>query len=552
MVSPGSICLYLAFLVYITAIDTDVNTRAQFSEFENLTNIEQTTFGPMVQPWYVFSFAVNLGNIQYTSSPMTWAVGYVRDPVVRYTTPSNGVEVRRPYWTTRYSDIGPLIDAFVADYTAAYARAVAFDEKLMADAAKISPQYVDLVSLVARQVMGAIDIAVLGQSGNTMDAMDVKAFMKDIGFSQRVNPVERMFAAFPAYLYLNASLGGALLAPLLEAQDITSGLPYAAQDIGISYPNATGTHGPHPQGIERHTDTFWDTANGESNSNMTNLAIKGIIGVKAMAEISRALQQNSDSQYYDSHVGALASSWLSMAQSNDKQHAWTLLTSATVTDDGEFAPAVVEEARGKLHLALPQLKGLTLSFSAALGAMFAHLALSILNTTIVVPDLPLTNPTSSESRIGGSGSSGDAGSGSNDRSHVGAIVGGVLGGVTLVAAAGAGTFFYLKQGEPMVFVVPYPHHAARYDNQTTESNARGSSKAARERAQSIMMQRGQPTTQSELFATDPAALATQGSAADSWFPNAFPVGLRTKIEHLRTPMQGIREEKLQPPPEYSS
>ncbi len=30
-------------------IDTDVNTRAQFSEFGNLTNIEQTTFGPMGQ-----------------------------------------------------------------------------------------------------------------------------------------------------------------------------------------------------------------------------------------------------------------------------------------------------------------------------------------------------------------------------------------------------------------------------------------------------------------------------------------------------------------------
>ncbi len=32
---------------------------------------------------------------------------------------------------------------------------------------------------------------------------------------------------------------------------------------------------------------------------MTNLAIKGIIGVKAMAEISRAVQQNLFAQYYD-------------------------------------------------------------------------------------------------------------------------------------------------------------------------------------------------------------------------------------------------------------
>lgn len=32
---------------------------------------------------------------------------------------------------------------------------------------------------------------------------------------------------------------------------------------------------------------------------MTNLAIKGIIGVKAMAEISRALGQDLDAQQYD-------------------------------------------------------------------------------------------------------------------------------------------------------------------------------------------------------------------------------------------------------------
>ncbi|KAI0705121.1 hypothetical protein C8T65DRAFT_740959 [Cerioporus squamosus] len=424
-------------------IDTDVNTRAQFTQFGKLTNIEQMTFGPMGQrvrpkvaptscwlmrvarPWYVFSFAVDLGNIQSTSLPVTWAVGYVRDPVVQYTTPSSGIEVRHSFWTMRYSNISALVDAFLADYPDALDRAVAFDNEVMNDAAKISARYLDLVSLVARQVMAAIDITALGRPDNTVDVTDVKAFMKDIGFSQRVNPAERLFAAFPAYLYFNASLGGALLAPLLELQDVTSGLPYAAQDIGVSYPNATGTHGPHPQGIEqsgnmlimmyaharvsgdgtllaRHYDTAkrWadylventltpsnqDTADGESNANMTNLAIKGIIAVKAMAEMSHAAQQDSDAQHYNSNVqqhllGQYGdqSSWAMLyniyadlllgtnlvsqdvlakqtkyyktllqtealtlglpidnvnTMSNTSSTAWTLLTSATVTDDG--------------------------------------------------------------------------------------------------------------------------------------------------------------------------------------------------------------------------
>lgn len=53
-----------------------------------------------------------------------------------------------------------------------------------------------------------------------------------IGIQRRVNPVERIYAAFPALLYLNASLGGAILAPLLESQDDLRSQAYASQDLG--------------------------------------------------------------------------------------------------------------------------------------------------------------------------------------------------------------------------------------------------------------------------------------------------------------------------------
>lgn len=41
-----------------------------------------------------------------------------------------------------------------------------------------------------------------------------------------------MYAALPALLYVNASLVGPMLRPLLEAQDSTDVTPYATQDIG--------------------------------------------------------------------------------------------------------------------------------------------------------------------------------------------------------------------------------------------------------------------------------------------------------------------------------
>ena len=48
-----------------------------------------------------------------------------------------------------------------------------------------------------------------------------------------MNPVEVMYAAFPMFLYVNASYGGGLLTPLLEYQaSNTYTLPYAASDIG--------------------------------------------------------------------------------------------------------------------------------------------------------------------------------------------------------------------------------------------------------------------------------------------------------------------------------
>ena len=61
----------------------------------------------------MFALAVDLGTIQSTSSPVTWAIGYVRDPVVPYTTPSGATEVRRPYWTTQYSDVGALVGVHI-------------------------------------------------------------------------------------------------------------------------------------------------------------------------------------------------------------------------------------------------------------------------------------------------------------------------------------------------------------------------------------------------------------------------------------------------------
>ncbi|KAI0705088.1 hypothetical protein C8T65DRAFT_577862 [Cerioporus squamosus] len=529
-------------------IDTDSSTRTLFANQGSLNNIESSAFGPINNPFFVFALAVDLGTISSTSEPVTWAAGYVRDPSVQYTTASGETQHRRPFFFSKYSDIGSAIDAFTSDFSAAHDRAVALDQKIVGDAAKISSQYVDLVSLGARQTFGALDITVGADDKGNVDASDVKIFMKDLGTSLRVNPVERIYAAFPTYLYLNASFGGSLLAPLLESQDGLTGQQYAAQDLGTGYPLAILTPGTHSKGIEQsgnmlimtyaqarvsgdgtllaqhynltkrwadylvsNTLTFSDqaSADGENKANMTNLALKGIIGVKAMAEISRAIGKDSDAQEYDSHASALIGSWQSLAESSTQQHllgvygdqqswallyniyadlllgtklvpqsilegqtqfygsllttapvfglpidsssgqqssaAWSLLTAATVTDDGVrnqliqgvWSRISSNTTQGAFPDQYNDATGAILSGapSPAIGAMFSHLALTVPNATIVVPaDATSRGPGSNSTSVEG-----------RTKSIVAPIVGGAVGGIVIIGLAIVGFIFWRRR-----------------------------------------------------------------------------------------------------------
>ncbi|KAI0325215.1 DUF1793-domain-containing protein [Cubamyces sp. BRFM 1775] len=352
-------------------INLGASTRSQFEDHGALTDTFTTAFGPISPNPTVFGIAVDLGTSSTTVGPVTWTVGYVRSPSVSYADPRGTVEQLSPYFITRYgTDIGQAIDAWTVSFPEIMERAIAFDEALMETASQISPHYADLLSLATRQALGSLDITVSTDADGRPNASDVRIFMKDVGSSTataRVNPVERIYAALPALLYVNASLVGPLLAPLLDAQDSLTNIPYAAPDIGSAYPNATGASTGHPeQGIEQtgnmlillyaHARFSGDgsllsahfphrvpkynlikrwanylvnqslapsnqiNADNEGNANMTNLAIKGIIGVKAMAEISRALAQHTDAEEYDSCAAELVSSWESLAMSSDRQH----------------------------------------------------------------------------------------------------------------------------------------------------------------------------------------------------------------------------------------
>ncbi|KAK1222654.1 hypothetical protein PQX77_014492 [Marasmius sp. AFHP31] len=311
----------------------DKDTRGGFQSSGVLNNTRDTNANPrpIKNNWPVMAFAFDLGNITSTTSPTVLSLGLVRDPVVSYSTSLNKND-RSPYFRTRFDDVGEAVNFFIKDYENAAKRADELDQRIMKDASAISNNYRDLVSLGARQAMAGVEITVARGTDKAWNMSDVKAFMKDMGVSQRISPVDGIFSAFPIFLYLNASLGGLLLDPLLETQALSGGSDSATPDLGV-YPKASSSSSSANVGIEstgnmlitalahaqrsgdgtlivRYYDLMkrWteylisNTLHPKDQASvaydLSNLAVKGIIGIAAMAKISEALNRNDDSKNY--------------------------------------------------------------------------------------------------------------------------------------------------------------------------------------------------------------------------------------------------------------
>lgn len=78
------------------------------------------------------------------------------------------------------------ISFFIQDYENAAQRAVSLDERISNDAADVSNQYADLVSLAARQAMAGTELTISRDTSdqNNFNMSDVKMFMKYVGSPQ--------------------------------------------------------------------------------------------------------------------------------------------------------------------------------------------------------------------------------------------------------------------------------------------------------------------------------------------------------------------------------
>uniref|UniRef100_A0A0W0F8G8 Glutaminase a n=1 Tax=Moniliophthora roreri TaxID=221103 RepID=A0A0W0F8G8_MONRR len=326
----------------------DTIVRNQFIVNGALSNTKDNNFRAIEDHWPVFGLSYDLGSVTSASSSVYWALGLVRDPSITWDTVSNS-ENYKPYFMSEYSSVKDALTAFVSDFSGAKQRSVDLDDKILTAARNVSNNYADLVSLAARQAFGGIETAYAGDS--------IGMFMKDIGNSQRIHPVEVIYASFPAFLYINATWGKYLLEPLLEYSKSTSNqFNYATSDLGNLYPNVEDvqinplrqiedsgsmlimvwTHAKFTGDKSLLSDYYdilkawcdnlipkvlspagYSTADGQDTTNSTNLAVKGIIGIHAMADISNALGNGDDAQKYLDTATSYARQWKNLAWSSD-------------------------------------------------------------------------------------------------------------------------------------------------------------------------------------------------------------------------------------------
>ncbi|KAJ5616162.1 hypothetical protein N7537_001276 [Penicillium hordei] len=193
-------------------------------------------------PVFAFSKSFHLGHSSKSyDDSVTFTLAFIQIPVVQYAS-SRGLTLMRPLWESWYPTTEDLLNFHYRDYAAASSLASNYSQQV-ADDAYLSgaDDYVDIVALTARQVMGATTF-----SGTPDDPI---LFLKEISSNGNFQTIDVIFPAFPFFLYTNPRWLAYLLEPLIEHM-LSGQYPnkYAMHDLGTHFPNATG----HPDGNDEY------------------------------------------------------------------------------------------------------------------------------------------------------------------------------------------------------------------------------------------------------------------------------------------------------------
>ncbi|KAB2108889.1 putative glutaminase [Alternaria gaisen] len=221
---------------------TSALLRQRFARTGTLQNEVDGNFRGVMdeEPVFAFSKAFKLANSSTAASSsgsnsdsILFTIAHIQDPVTQYAS-ARGLTFMRPLWKSWFPQDDKLIQFHYGDFAMASSLASNYSEQLRIDAYQSgSTNYVDIVALSARQVMGATSFS--GTKENPL------LFLKEISSNGNSQTVDVIFPAFPFFLYTQPRWLAYLLEPLLEHQ-LSGQYPnkYSMHDLGAHFPNLTG------------------------------------------------------------------------------------------------------------------------------------------------------------------------------------------------------------------------------------------------------------------------------------------------------------------------
>jgi len=339
-------------------IGGDSDVRAEVADHGVLLNtVDSNKPRPIRDHYPVFAFNLDLGSVgRIRSTPFVLSIGHVREPAVSYLT-----ERLAPLWKSYWSTWPAMVDAFHADFAGSVIRSARLDAKIERDAVRASgPAYAALCAVAFRQAYAGTEL--VSRDGQPW------AFLKEISSDGNVSTIDVTYPCMPVFLYADPDYLGLILAPILDYTE-NHGYPktFAPHDLGSNYPNANGhLNGTgeedmpveesanmlimaaaylaalpageraafataHYSILKQWADYLVDNALDPNLQNQTddftgfiahsvNLALKGIVGIGAMSQISTAAGKTADAAHYLATAKSYSGQWQTKATDTSGDH----------------------------------------------------------------------------------------------------------------------------------------------------------------------------------------------------------------------------------------
>ncbi|KZS93132.1 DUF1793-domain-containing protein [Sistotremastrum niveocremeum HHB9708] len=350
--------------------------RQTFIQNGTLQNSQDNDFRGIYQDNPVFGLSVDLASIMEPTSPVVFALGLSRDPAVQYAAGPETLQTRSLFYLSQFSNATTAIQYFLSDYPRAMNASMAFDQQLVNAASATSTQYAEILALATRQAFSGIEITTSKDESGAWNTSDVLVFLAT--GSGPTNTLDILYAMSPIFLYTNPALLGYILE--VDFQYMRSGSyqqAFAPHDLG-NYPDVIGNQSPlNSTGVEESANllimslamaqasgnggqlvNYYDTLKGLADylvdnalypgnqmstdmaflpraPNSTLLSLKGIIAIKAMAEVRSALNITDTEPSYSDIASSYISQWQQLAidSKGDLLSSYDNLTSSTLGYD---------------------------------------------------------------------------------------------------------------------------------------------------------------------------------------------------------------------------